>query len=175
MLTRSSVLNPANTSGPPPLPSSTGTQTPPATTPTSSSTLYTGNQPPKSGWTPASKAGLGIGIALIIVALTGGLYFFLRWTRKENSGDRERPAKPKMVWNVGPIWARKVRNQMLMGNQRGPSPQELEAEGNVNLGVKSPGVSEASTISQYGRSRVGSWGGELDGSVTPGMVVRGHL
>jgi hypothetical protein len=51
------------------------------------------------------------------------------------------------------------------------SPQELDAE-EQKVDVMSPGVSEASTVSE-GRSRQGSWGGELDGSGRD-YIVRGH-
>lgn len=61
------------------------------------------------------------------------------------------------------------------------SPHELEAEEKMVMegGAASPAVSETSTMtmgSQHGTSRVGSWGGELEGSGSPrNFVVRGHL
>jgi hypothetical protein len=173
MLMRISVLNPSNTTGPPP---PTGAQTPPATT-SSSTTLYISIQPPKSGWTPASKAGVGIGVVLIAVALAGAMYFLLRWMRRRKLVGGEKRQKSKVVSNVGPAWARKVTKQM--GRERGVSPQELDAEQKSRMDVASQGVSEASTMTMGSRhegSTVGSWGGELEGSGGPKMViVRGHL
>jgi hypothetical protein len=169
---RISVLNPSNTTDPRP---PTGTQTPPATT--SSTTLYISIQPPKSGWTPASKAGVGIGVVLIAVALAGAMYFLLRWMRRRKLVGGEKRQKSKVVSNVGPAWARKVTKQM--GRERGVSPQELDAEQKSGMDMASPGVSEALTMtmgSRYEGSTVGSWGGELEGSGGPKMViVRGHL
>jgi hypothetical protein len=174
MLMRNSVLNPSNTTGPPP---PTGTQTSPATTSSTLITLYTSIQPPKSGWTPASKAGVGIGVALIVVALAGAMYFLLRWMRRTKLVGGEKRQKSKAVWNAGPVWARKFTEQM--GRERGTSPQELDAEQKSGMDVASPGVGEASTMtmgSRYQGSTVGSWGGELEGSGGPKMViVRGHL
>jgi hypothetical protein len=159
MLMRNSVLNPSNTTGPPP---PTGTQTPPATT---------------SSSTPASKAGIGIGVVLIAVALAGAMYFLLKWIKKRKLVGVEKRERSKVVWNSVPVWTRKVTKQM--GRERGVSPQELDAEQKPGMDVESSGVSEASTMaigSRYEGSMVGSWGGELEGSGSPKMVVvRGHL
>ena len=61
--------------------------------------------------------------------------------------------------------------------ERGVSPQELEGEGK-DMGVASPGISE-STVTMSERSgyerRIGSWGGELEGSGAKYQVVRGHV
>jgi hypothetical protein len=160
MLMRKIVLNPSNTTDPPP---PTGTQTPPATT-SSSTTLYISIQPPKSGWTPASKAGVGIGVVLIVVALAGAMYFLLRWIRRRKLVGVEKRQKSKVMWNVGPVWARKVTKHV--GRERGVSPQELDAEQKSGMDMASPGVSEALTVtmgSRYEGSTVGSWGGELEG------------
>ncbi|KAH8778228.1 FAS1 domain-containing protein [Hyaloscypha sp. PMI_1271] len=153
-----SFLNPSNTTGPPP---PTETQTPPATT---------------SSSTPASKAGIGIGVVLIAVALAGAMYFLLKWIKKRKLVGVEKRERSKVVWNAGPVWTRKVTKQM--GRERGVSPQELDAEQKPGMDVESSGVSEASTMamgSRYEGSTVGSWGGELEGSGGPKMVVRGHL
>jgi hypothetical protein len=159
MLMRKSVLNPSNTTGPPP---PTGTQTPPATT---------------SSSTPASKAGVGIGVVLIAVALAGAMYFLLKWIKKRKLVGVEKRERSKVVWNAGPALTRKATKQM--GRERGVSPQELDAEQKPGMDVASPGVSEASTMamgSRYEGSTVGSWGGELERSGSPKMVVvRGHL
>jgi len=88
----------------------------------------------------------------------------------------EKRERSKVVWNAGPVWTRKVTEQM--GRERGVSPQELDAEQKPGMDVESSGVSEASTMamgSRYEGSTVGSWGGELEGSGGPKMVVRGHL
>ena len=71
---------------------------------------------------------------------------------------------------------RRTSKQMQVG-ERGVSPQELEGEGK-DLGIASPGMSE-STVSMSERSgyerRIGSWGGELEGSGAKYQVVRGHV
>lgn len=89
----------------------------------------------------------------------------------------EKRQKSKVVWNVEPVWARKVTKEK--GRERGVSPQELDAEQKSGMDVASPGVIEASTMAMGSRhegSTVGSWGGELEGSGGLKMViVRGHL
>ncbi|KAE9379427.1 hypothetical protein N431DRAFT_434421 [Stipitochalara longipes BDJ] len=169
------VLNPANTSGPPPLPSATGSSNPATTT-----TLTVAATSSKSGWTTGAKAGLGIGIALLLVSFSAGVYFLLRWLRhrptKSESGSQVK--KPGVVWNVGPKWMQRGSKQG--GGERGMTPQELEGEGKMaDMGIASPGISEASTVTMSERSgyerRIGSWGGELEGSAAKYQVVRGHL
>jgi hypothetical protein len=173
-----SILNPSNTTGPPPLPSPT------AYTAANNSSSSSTDSTSKATWTLASKAEVGVGAFLILVFLSGATYFIIRFLQNRKSSSKNRRAvKSKVIWNVGPAWAKKVAKEIVKERWRGrtvPSPQELDAEeksrGKGDERVMSPGVSEASTVREYsgtGRSRQSSWGGELDGNAKH-YAMRGH-
>jgi hypothetical protein len=75
LTTDNSLLDPSNTTGPPPLENSTGTN----------STTTTSTPNPKSHVSSGSKVGLSIGVPLGIGALAGGLYVLLWWIRRRKT------------------------------------------------------------------------------------------
>jgi len=144
-LTRNSILDPSNTTGPPPLPSTSGAITPNPANPMSNSNSKL------SSLSMASKVGVGVGVPLAIGSLAVGIYFLLRCMRRRKPEDLAiQTPNPRRSW---------VRTQ----NLRNLPPQELDGRLRENQSIYNTGQDISHTSSQSSRMNYKKWAVELDG------------